>query len=183
MSQESAWTGKTQRSQKMSNSEFALVCPISNMKASYIISARYQIQFWRSSTSCYHLVSLRKKKCHAAHSDRPNSKNEIKKNRSGMHPIFVKLGIFSPYSRKKAENELKFCTFGCFKKWIKKKRNLAQQTQIFKNATWGQHNNFLSFFLSFFLFSWPNSLSLSLKLWICKIFFLVCFVICSFLFC
>ena len=31
-----------------------------------------------------------------------------------MHPVFVKLGVSSPFLGKKVENAPKFCTFRCF---------------------------------------------------------------------
>ena len=37
-----------------------------------------------------------------------------------MHPILVRLGVFSPFLRKKVENAPIFCTFGCFRIIFKK---------------------------------------------------------------
>ena len=79
-----------------------------------------------------------------------------------MYPIFVRLGgFFSLFLRKKVKNAPNFCTLGAFLKtifckkhptfvlWVffYKKDNLKnttdRPTQIFRNSTWGQHNNFL----------------------------------------
>ena len=84
------------------------------------------------------------KNCCVALSNQPISKNKFKKLGLGMHPIFVKLSVFSPFLRKRWKNAPKFCTFGCFlKKWLEKYFPTDRPTQIFRNFTWGQHNNFL----------------------------------------
>ena len=45
----------------------------------------------------------------------PSQKIKFDKVKSGMHPIFVRLRVFSPFLRKYMENAPKY-TFGCFLK-------------------------------------------------------------------
>ena len=75
----------------------------------------------------------------------PFPKIKLKRLGSGMHPNFGQIGcVFTFFENKKGGKCTQILNFGCFKKMIIKKYIFSNRpTQIFRNPTWGQHNNFL----------------------------------------